>query len=91
MTLEELAQDKVVITIHGPYRPYMTTRSGPWVCILEKSGHGVELKVRGEGPTLEDAIDAALKKWKASVSGIEEFSGPLLEAPKPIGDDEIPF
>ena len=87
MTLEELAQDKVVITIHGPY----ATRNGSWACNLEKSGHGVELKIRGEGPFLEDAIDAALKKWKASVSGIEEFSGPLLEAPKSVDDDEIPF
>ena len=87
MTLEELAQDKVVITIHGPYRPYMTTRSGPWACKLEKSGHDVELKVRGEGPSLQEAIDAALKKWKASISGIEEFSGPLLEAP----NDKDPF
>ena len=80
MTLEELAQDKVEITIHGPYEPYASSNR-PWACNLEKSGHGVELKVRGEGPTLEDAIDAALKKWKASISGIEEFSGPLLEAP----------
>ena len=89
MTLEELAQDKVEITIYGPYRPY-TSSNRSWTCKLEKSGHDVELKVRGEGPSLQEAIDAALKKWKASVSGIEEFSGPLLEAPK-SDDDEIQF
>ena len=87
MTLEELANDKVVITIRGPYRSYMLSRSDSWQCQLEKSGHGIELKIRGEGPTLQGAIDAALKKWKASISGIEEFSGPLLEAPS----DEDPF
>ena len=90
MTLEELAQDKVVIIIHGPYRPY-ATRNCPWSCNLEKSGNGVELKIRGEGPFLEDAIANAIKKWRASISGIEEFSGPLLEASKSVDDDEIPF
>ena len=62
-------------------------------CTLEKDSDGVHLEIEAFGETIEEAFDAAYKKWYRILDkGAPELAAPQIEyQPTITSDDEIPF